>query len=201
MQIPTYQDVLDARDRVYAHLKPSPLLNHPLLDKWTGCRTWVKHENHNPTGAFKIRGGLNLVSQLGDAERRRGIIAASTGNHGQSLALASRIHGVRCRIVVPVGNNPDKIAAMQAFGADVAEYGRDFDEAREYVESLVEREGWRYVHTANEPQLIAGVGTCALEIFDEQPELDFVFVPIGGGSGASACSIVRTGRQSHAKVI
>ena len=201
MQFPTYHDVLDARDRVYAHLKPSPLLNHPLLDEWTGCRTWVKHENHNPTGAFKIRGGLNLVAQLGDAERRRGIIAASTGNHGQSLALAARIHGVPCRIVVPVGNNPDKIAAMQAFGADVEEYGRDFDEAREYVESLAEREGWRYVHSANEPLLIAGVGTCALEIFDERPAIDFIFVPIGGGSGASACSIVRTGRQLHAKVI
>jgi len=201
MQAPSYQDVLDARDRVYAHLKPSPLLNHPLLDEWTGCRTWVKHENHNPTGAFKIRGGLNLVAQLCAAERRRGIIAASTGNHGQSLALAAQIHGVTCRIVVPVGNNPDKIAAMRAFGAEVAEYGRDFDEAREYVESLVEREGWRYVHSANEPQLIAGVGTYALEIFDAQADLDFIFVPIGGGSGASACSIVRTGRQSHAKVI
>src|SRR5687768_6087510 len=201
MQPPTYQDVLDARPRVYEHLRPSPLRNYPLLDEWAGCCVWVKHENHNPTGAFKIRGGLNLVAQLTAEERRRGIISASTGNHGQSLALAARIHGVACRIVVPVGNNPDKIAAMRAFGAVVEEHGRDFDEAREHVESLVGREGLRYVHSANEPLLIAGVGTYATELFDEQPEVDFIFTPIGGGSGASGCSIVRTGRGSGAKVI
>lgn len=201
MQPPTYQDVLDARSRVYEHLRPSPLRNYPLLDTWVGCRTWVKHENHNPTGAFKIRGGLNLVAQLSADERRRGIISASTGNHGQSLALASRIHGVPCRIVVPAGNNPDKIAAMRGFGAVVEEHGRDFDEAREHVEALVEREGLRYVHSANERLLIAGVGTYAAELFDEQPDVDFIFVPIGGGSGACGCSIVRTGRRSPAKVI
>src|SRR5687768_10878073 len=201
MQAPTYQDLLDARPRVYAHLRPSPLLRHPLLDEWTGCATWVKHENHNPTGAFKIRGGLNLIAQLSAEDRRRGVISASTGNHGQSIALASRIHGVPCRIVVPVGNNPDKNAAMRAFGAQVEEHGRDFDEAREYVESIVSREGVRYVHSANEPMLIAGVATWALEVFDAQPDLDFVFVPIGGGSGASGASIVRDARKSHAKII
>jgi threonine dehydratase len=107
MQPPTYRDIVDARPRVYAHMRPSALLNHPLLDIWAGCRVWVKHENHNPTGAFKIRGGLNLVAQLSGQERQRGVIAASTGNHGQSLALACRLHGVPCRIVVPEGNNPD----------------------------------------------------------------------------------------------
>src|SRR5688572_24541013 len=95
---PVYQDLLDARPRVYAHMQRSPLLRYPLLDEWTGCLTWVKHENHNPTGAFKIRGGLNLVAQLTGEEQRRGVIAASTGNHGQSLAMACRIHGVPCRI-------------------------------------------------------------------------------------------------------
>src|SRR5688500_4088683 len=173
MQHPTYDDVLDARPRVYQHLQPSPLRNYALLDQWTGCRTWVKHENHNPTGSFKIRGGLNLIAQLDADERRRGVISASTGNHGQSLALAARIHGVPCRIVVPVGNNPDKNAAMRALGAIVEEYGRDFDEAREHVESLVEQAGLRYVHSANESLLIAGVGTYAVELFDEQPDLDY----------------------------
>jgi threonine dehydratase len=201
VQPPTYQDVLDARPRVYEHLQPSPLRNYPVLDEWVGCRTWVKHENHNPTGSFKIRGGLNLVAQLSADERRRGIISASTGNHGQSLALAARIHGVTCRIVVPVGNNPDKVAAIRGFGAVVEEHGRDFDEAREYVESLAARQGLRYVHSANETLLIAGVGTYALELFDEQPDIDFVFIPIGGGSGASGCSIVRTARESRARVI
>jgi threonine dehydratase len=201
MEPPTYQEILDARPRVYAHLRPSPLLSHPLLDEWIGCRAWVKHENHNPTGAFKIRGGLNLVSQLDAQERARGIITASTGNHGQSLALASRIHGVSCRIIVPVGNNPDKVAAMRAFGADVVEHGRDFDEAREYLESVAGVEGRRYVHSANEPHLIAGVGTYALELFDAVPDVDYVFVPIGGGSGACGCSIVRSARGLRAKII
>jgi threonine dehydratase len=201
MRPPTYQDILDARPRVYRALRPTALIHHPLLDEWTGCETWVKHENHNPTGAFKIRGGMNLVSQLTDEERRRGIIAASTGNHGQSLALACRTVGVRCRIVVPAGNNPGKNAAMRAYGAAVEEHGRDFDDAREYVEALVAREGWRYVHTANEPHLIAGVGTYADEIFEDLPDPDCIFVPVGGGSGACGCCIVRNERGVRTKVI
>jgi threonine dehydratase len=199
--VPTFQDILDARPRVYAHMRPSPLMRHPLLDEWIGASVWVKHENHNPTGAFKIRGGLNLISQLSPDERRRGVITASTGNHGQSIAFACRAVGVACRIVVPVGNNPDKNAAMRALGAEVVEHGRDFDEAREYVESIVEREGRRYVHSANEPHLIAGVATYAVEIFDELPQVDYVFTPIGGGSGACGCCLVRTARGSRAKVI
>jgi len=201
MEPPTLQDIVTAKDRVYAHMRPSPLLRHPLLDEWVGHPTWVKHENHNPTGSFKIRGGLNLVAQLSGDERQRGVISASTGNHGQSVALACRIHGVRCRVVVPVGNNPDKNAAMRAFGAEVVEHGRDFDDAREYVEELAAREGWRYVHSANEPHLIAGVATYALELFDELPEVDYIFVPIGGGSGAAGCAIVRSALASRAKVI
>ena len=201
MQAPTFQDVLDARPRVYAHMQRSPLLRHPLLDSWTGCEVWVKHENHNPTGAFKIRGGLNLVAQLTADERRLGVIAASTGNHGQSLALACRAVGVRCRVVVPVGNNPEKTAAIRALGADVVERGRDFDEAREYVEAVAAQEGWRYVHSANEPQLIAGVATYALEIFDDLPDVDYIFVPVGAGSGACGCGLVRTALGSRATIV
>jgi threonine dehydratase len=198
---PSYQEILDARSRVYAHMRPSPLLNHPLLDEWIGCSAWIKHENHNPTGSFKIRGGLNLVAQMGDTERRRGVICASTGNHGQSIALACRLHGVRCRVVVPVGNNPEKIAAIRAMGAEIVEHGRDFDEAREFVEDVAAREGWRYVHNANEPHLIAGVATYAVELFEDRPDADYVFVPIGGGSGAAGCAIVRSAIGSRAKVI
>jgi len=198
---PTYPDILAARPRVYAHMKPSPLIRHPLLDEWIGRSTWVKHENHNPTGSFKVRGGLNLVAQMSDQEKARGVISASTGNHGQSVAMACRLHGVRCRIVVPVGNNPDKTAAIRALGADLLEHGRDFDEAREFVEDFASREGWRYVHNANEPHLISGVATYAVEVFEECPDVDFIFVPIGGGSGAAACSIVRTAVGSRAKVI
>ena len=201
MQSPSFQDVLDARPRVYAALQPSPLLHHPLLAAWTGCETWVKHENHLPTGAFKVRGGLNLVAQLTADERRRGVVSASTGNHGQSIAFACAREGVRCRIFVPVGNNADKNAAMRAYGAEVVEHGRDFDEARERVEELVAREGWRYVHSANEPQLIAGVATYAHEIFEHAGDVDYVFVPIGGGSGAAGCCIVRTGLGRRTRII
>ena len=201
MQPPTFQDVYGARPRVYASLKPTPLLKHALLDEALGLDLYVKHENHNPTCAFKIRGGLNLVAQLSAEDRRRGVISASTGNHGQSIALASKLHGVRCRIVVPCGNNPDKNASMRALGAEVLEHGRDFDEARERVEQMVAAEGWRYVHSANEPHLIAGVGTYALEIFEALPDVDVILVPIGGGSGACGCCLARTALASKARVI
>jgi threonine dehydratase len=182
-------------------MQRSSMLRHPLLDQWLGCETWVKHENHNPTGAFKIRGGLNLLAQLSADERRRGVISASTGNHGQSIAFASRMHGVRCRILVPVANNPDKNAAMRAYGAEVIEYGRDYDEARLKVEEIAAKEGWRYVHSANEPHLIAGVGTYALEMFEVERDLDYLFVPIGGGSGAAGCCIVRGAVSPRTKVV
>jgi threonine dehydratase len=201
MNPPTLQDVYEARPRVYASLKPSPLLKHALLDEALGLDVRVKHENHNPTCAFKIRGGLNLVAQLSPDDKRRGVISASTGNHGQSIAFAARIHGVRCRIVVPVGNNPEKNAAMRAMGAEVVEHGRDFDEARELVERMVAEEGWRYVHSANEPHLLAGVGTYALELFEAAPDVDVILVPIGGGSGACGCCIVRSGLNARTRVI
>jgi threonine dehydratase len=201
MELPVLRDVLEARARVYARMRPSPLLSHPLLSSWAGAEIRVKHENHNPTCAFKIRGGLNLVSQLTAEERRQGVVSASTGNHGQSIALACRLHGVRCRIVVPVGSNPEKVASMRALGAEVLEHGRDFDQAREHVEGMAEGEGWRYVHSANEPHLIAGVATYAFEIFEDLPDVDYVFVPVGGGSGAAGCCIVRTSIGSRAKVI
>jgi threonine dehydratase len=198
---PGLDHVAAARPRVYAVMQPSPMLRHPLLEEWLGCETWVKHENHNPTGAFKIRGGLNLLAQLSADERRRGVISASTGNHGQSIAFASRMHGVRCRILVPVDNNPDKNAAMRAYGAEVIEHGRDYDEARLKVEELAASEGWRYVHSANEPHLIAGVGTYALEMFEAVRDLDYLFVPIGGGSGAAACCIVRGAISPQTKIV
>lgn len=201
MNPPSLRDVEAARARVYAHLTPTPLLRYAGLDEWTGCETWVKHENHNPTGAFKIRGGLNLVAQLDAEERSRGVVSASTGNHGQSIAYACRLHGVPCRIFVPVGSNPDKVAAMRALGAHVVEHGRDFDEARERVEQIAPDEGWRYVHSANEPHLIAGVGTLALEVFETLGDVDCIYTPIGGGSGASGCCIVRSGRGAGARIV
>jgi threonine dehydratase len=200
MLAPTLKDIFAARQPVYRTLQPTPLLRHPLLSWETGLDVYVKHENHNPTGAFKIRGGLNLVASLSPAERR-GVVTATTGNHGQSIALACQREGVPCTIVTPVGNNPEKNAAMRALGAELIEHGRDFDEAREKVEAIQHERGLRYIHSANEPLLIAGVGTYALEVFDALPDVDVIFVPIGGGSGACGCAIARTGVGSRARII
>jgi threonine dehydratase len=176
-------------------------MKHPLLDEAVGLDLWVKHENHNPTGAFKVRGGINLVGALTPEERGRGIMTASTGNHGQSIALASLLNGVSCTVFVPDGNNPEKNAAMRAFGATVEEGGRDFDEARGRCEQRARATGARYVHSANEPLLIAGVATYALELFESLPDVDVVLVPIGGGSGACGLITVRNALGSRARVI
>lgn len=193
-------DVYAARRVVYRTLRPTPLLEHATLQAETGLRLFVKHENHNPTSAFKVRGGLNLVGSLSPAERR-GVVTASTGNHGQSIALACRREGVPCTIAVPQGNNPEKNAAMRALGAEVIEVGADFDAAREYIEELHRTKGLRYVHSANEPLLISGVATYAVEIFEDLPDVDVILVPIGGGSGACGCALVRTWLKSRARVI
>ena len=196
----TLADVQAARTIVSRTLRGTPLLRHPLLDAATGLTVFVKHENHNPTGAFKVRGGLNLIGRLTDDERR-GVITATTGNHGQSIAMACERERVPCTIVVPLGNNPEKNAAMRAFGATVFEVGRDFDEAREHVEALQRENGLRYIHSANEPHLITGVATYALEIFEDLPDADVILVPIGGGSGACGCALVRTFLGRRAEVI
>jgi threonine dehydratase len=193
-------DVTNARRAVYRTLKPTPLLQHPLLAVETGLDLYVKHENHNPTNAFKVRGGLNLIASLSKKERG-GVITASTGNHGQSIALACQRERVPCTVVVPQRNNPEKNAAMRALGATVLEVGHDFDAAREYVERVHEEQRLRYVHSANEPMLIAGVATYAVEIFDALPDADVILVPIGGGSGACGCALVRTWTGRHARVI
>jgi len=197
---PTLHDIYAARERIQPVIRPTPLLRHPLLARETGLDVVVKHENHNPTGAFKVRGGVNLIASLPPGERQ-GVITATTGNHGQSIALACERERVPCTIVTPVGNNPEKNAAMRAYGAEVIEHGRDFDEARERVEQLQHERRLRYVHSANEPMLIAGVGTYALEIFEELPDVEVIVVPIGGGSGACGCGIVRTALGSRAEVI
>jgi threonine dehydratase len=201
MVFPTLADVYAARERISDTIRPTPLMRHALLSQETGLDLWVKHENHNPTSAFKVRGGLNLVRSLSPDERRRGVVTASTGNHGQSIALACQREGVRSTVFVPAGNNPDKNAAMRAFGAVVDEGGQDFDEARERCEQAAADTGARYVHSANEPLLIAGVATYALEIFEELPDVNTIFVPVGGGSGACGNCLVRSALGSSARVI
>ena len=196
-----FTDVLAARKQISPYLRPTPLYSYPALDELVGTEAWVKHENHQPVGAFKVRGGVNLVSQLSDDERARGLIAASTGNHGQSLAYAARLFGVRARICVPRGANPVKVDSMRALGAEIVVHGADFDDAREHCEQLASEHGYRYVHSGDEPLLIAGVGTGTLEILEERPEIDVVVVPIGGGSGAAgACIVAKAVRPGIAVV-
>lgn len=190
--IPDMRDVLLARQRIAPFLQPTPLFTHPALSELVGTEVWVKHENHQPVGAFKVRGGINLLSTLSDEERGLGVVAASTGNHGQSVAYAARLFGVRAAVVVPIGANPVKVAAMRGLGSEVIEHGRDFDEAREYCAALAAERGYRYIHSGNEPLLIAGVATLTLEILERQPEIDVLIGPVGGGSGmAGACIVGR----------
>ncbi|HMC64093.1 MAG TPA: threonine dehydratase [Gemmataceae bacterium] len=201
MRLPTYADVLAAEPVVHRYLKPTPLYEWPALSRLLGCRYLLKHENHTPTTAFKVRGGIYLVSRLSEEEKRRGIIGCTTGNHGQSLAYACRQFGVRCVLVVPENNNPDKLAAMRVLGAELIEHGQDYDEAREHCEAIRHREGLRYVHSANEPDLIAGVGTYALEIFEELPDPDLILVPVGLGSGICGTALVAAERSQRTRIV
>jgi threonine dehydratase len=178
----TFQDVLRAWPVVHRWVPRTPLYRYSLLSARWGIDAWVKHENHLPIGAFKVRGGVNLFASLNDSQRARGVIAATRGNHGLSLAWSARAFGSRAVIYVPKGNNPEKNAIMSALGAEVVEHGRDFDEARMEAEARARNELLRYVHPANEPLLIAGIGTMAMEIAEELPDADAILVPIGGGS-------------------
>jgi threonine dehydratase len=200
-QLPTLTDVLKARRRIAPHLRPTPLYGYASLDELLGAKVFVKHENHQPVGAFKVRGGVNLVSQLSTEERERGVIAASTGNHGQSIAYAARLFGVPATVCVPQAANPVKVASMRGLGAEVVFHGRDFDDARAHCEQLAREHGYRYVHSGNEPLLIAGVATQTLEIVEELPEVDVVIVPVGGGSGAAGACIVTKAVNQAVSVI
>ncbi|MGD0834553.1 MAG: pyridoxal-phosphate dependent enzyme [Candidatus Dormibacteria bacterium] len=201
LEPPSLLDVLAARDRIRAHLAPSPLRSYPALDRLVDARVVVKHENLLPTGVFKVRGGINLFSRLDEGSRRAGVITASTGNHGQSVAYGARLFGVPATVCVPEGANPVKVEAMRDLGAEVLLVGRDFDESRLHAEGLAERDGRRYIHVGDEPDLIAGVATGPLEILEEQPGVEVIIVPVGGGSGASGACIVGKAMNPSIQVI
>jgi threonine dehydratase len=201
LAVPDLADVLAARQRIAPYLRPTPLYRYPALDALTGARLRVKHENHQPVGAFKVRGGVNLVSQLTAAERGQGVITASTGNHGQSVAYAADLFGVRAIVCVPERSNPVKVESMRALGAEVIFHGRDFDDAREHCEKEAAEHGYRYIHSGNEPALIAGVATYTLEILEEQPDTEVIVVPVGGGSGAAGACVVASAVRGSVEVI
>ena len=201
MRVPEFKDVLLAQGRIRPYLIRTPLHSYPAVNQLVGTEVYIKHENYQPVGAFKVRGGLNLVSQLSPEERKRGVITASTGNHGQSVAFAARRFGVEAHIVVPEKANPGKVAAMQGMGAEVIFHGAVFDEARLHCEALAQQRGYRYIHSGDEPLLIAGVGTEVLEMLEDQPDLQTIFVPVGGGSGAAGACIVARAVNPEIRVI
>ncbi len=189
LEPPSFEDVLAARARIAPHVRVTELRTYPALSRLVGATVWVKHENLQVTGAFKVRGGVNLVARLSAAERAAGVIAASTGNHGQSVAYAAALFKTPATICVPAGANPLKVAAIRELGADVVVHGRDFDEAREHCQALAARRGLRYIHSGDEPDLIAGVATATLELLEAEPQIDTLLVPAGGGSGAAGACI------------
>jgi len=201
VNFPTIKDVLDARNRIGPFLARTPLHTYPALNELIGAEVYVKHENYQPVGAFKVRGGINLVSRMTDEERSKGVFGVSTGNHGQSIAFAARLFGVHATIVVPENANPGKIAAIRGMGAEVIVSGERFDDSMATCEQMVREAGGRYIHSGNEPHLISGVATCSLEILEDRPDLDVLIVPIGGGSGAAGACIVRKAISPNLRVI
>ena len=178
---PSLADVLSAQRVLRRYLNPTPLYNYPVLDAATGAEVWVKHENYQPIGAFKLRGGINFMAGLSAEQRRKGVVTASTGNHGQSVAYAARMFGAKAVISVPENANPVKLEAMRANGADVRLNGADFEQAKKHGEQIADEEGMQFVSSGDEPALIAGVATHTLEVLQEKPDIDAIIVPVGGG--------------------
>jgi threonine dehydratase len=199
--IPTLADVLKARRSIAPYLPVTPSLEPPGLAQVLGCRTILKCENLNPTGAFKVRGGVNLLASLAPEARARGVVAASTGNHGQSIAYAARLFGCGATIFMPELANLLKVQATAALGAEVIQTGRDFDAARLAAEDHAATHRLRYIHSANEPLLVAGVGTAAFELLEAVPDLDVIFVPVGGGSGVLGAGTVARAVNPAIRVI
>lgn len=199
--LPTLSEIEAAKALIRPHIHETPAYRWPLLEAGQGCDLWLKHENHTPVGAFKIRGGLVYMDELKRQQPEvRGVIAASTGNHGQSIAFAARQNGLRAVIVVPHGNNPEKNAAMRSLGAELVEHGREFQEALVFSRELSAKEGLHAVPSFH-PWLVRGVATYGLELFHAVKDLDVVFVPIGLGSGFCGVTAAREALGLKTKII
>ena len=198
--MPTIHDIYRARPHVYQHLRPTPLYHYSGLSKLVQAEIYLKHENHQPVGAFKVRGGLNLCANLSDAQKQGGLFTASTGNHGQSIAFAARAHGIEATIAVPEGANPGKVAAMEGLGAKVIHHGKDFDTARLWIMEVAKEKGGTFVGPTDEA-LIHGVGTYCLEIVEDLPDVEVIIVPVGAGSGVCGTAIVAKAINPNIRVI
>ena len=186
--MPVFQDMLKAQKTIAPYLKPTPIYQYPTLSEVLGTEIWVKHENHLPIRAFKVRGGVNFMANF-HTSNNNGVITASTGNHGQSVAYAAHLFNVRAIVAMPNGANEAKVKATQNLGAEVRFVGNDFDDCREHIEKLSTKEGLHYLSSGDDPLIIAGVGTYTLEILEDRPDVDVIIVPIGGGSGAAGACI------------
>jgi threonine dehydratase len=201
MNLPDLQTLEAAAELVHQSIPPTPQIRWPLLCARTGAEVFVKHENHSPVGAFKLRGGIVYMDALKrEQPGLTGVIAATRGNHGQSIAFAAARAGLRAVIIVPHGNGREKNAAMRALGADLREYGRDFQEALEHAAGLAVAEHLHFVPSFH-PALVAGVATYALELFRAVPDLDAVYVPVGMGSGICGTIAVRDALGLNTEVI
>ena len=197
----TLADVLRAQRTIRPYLQPTPLHNYPALDAVVGAETWVKHENYQPIGAFKVRGGIHFMAHLPADQRARGVVTASTGNHGQSIAYAARLFGVAAHIVVPEGANPLKVDAMRSLGATVHFHGADFEACKRHGRTLEAEQGLRFVSSGDEPLLIAGVATHTLELLAQQPGIELIIVPLGGGSGAAGAALAAKAINPAVRVV
>ena len=201
MSLPDFRDVQSAQQQISSYVLRTPLHRYAAIDSLIGTKVFIKHENYQPTGSFKVRGGINLISRLSLEERKRGVIAASTGNHGQSVAYAAKVFGAKAFVVVPIEANEGKVVSIQGMGAEVIFHGETFDEARLHCETIALQEGYRYIHSGNEPLLVAGVATAALEMLEDEPNLQVLIVPVGGGSGAAGACIVSKALNPSIQVI
>ncbi len=198
----TWDDIVAARRRIATHVSPTPLRHYPALDDEVGqgIRVLVKHDNHLPTNAFKVRNALSFMTALDPAQRTRGVVAATRGNHGAGLAWAGHALGVPVVICVPHGNNPEKNTAMRSYGAEVVEAGRDYDEAVEVARRLVVDRGLVMAHSTNDPLVIAGAGTLGAEICEQADTLDAIVIAVGGGSQAVGAMIAARQLRPHVEV-
>ncbi len=178
--------VVEARAVIDRHLKRTNLTHYSELSRLAGCEIYVKHENHHPTGSFKIRGALNFFHHVSSEELEAGVLVATRGNHGLAMAWAGRFFQVPCTVVVPEHNNPEINRIVESFGADLIVHGRDFYDAQAYCDELVDSAGYYYVEQGNEPEILNGLGTMGLEIFEDLPDVDVILCPIGGGSGCAS---------------
>jgi threonine dehydratase len=198
----TIADVLEARERIRGTLPPTALRRYAPLEEAVGygIRLFVKHENHQPTQAFKARNALAALTSLSEEEKRKGVVGASRGNHGQGLAWAGQMLGVPVAICVPRGNNPEKNEAMRGFGAELIEQGDDYDAAVQVADGLARERGMTLVHSTNHPQVIAGAGTLALEMLEQEPSLEVLVLSVGGGSQAVGAMTVARAMRPELRV-